>query len=46
MLDVIRDSVDPDISYMVMPFLRLVMDSPPCDIVHELVDFADQVLEI
>jgi len=42
-LDVIRDSVDPDISYMGMPF-RL-MDSPPCDVVHEVVDFADQVLE-
>ena len=43
-LEMLHDSDDPNISYMVMPFLRL-MDDPPFDYVGEIVDFADQILE-
>lgn len=44
-LDTFVDSVDKSISYLVMPFLRLP-DDPVFDIVEEVVDFADQVLEV
>lgn len=44
-LDLFQDSENPDILYMVMPFLSLA-DQPPFDTVGEVVDFCDQVLEV
>lgn len=44
-LDTFVDSVDKSISYLVMPFLR-PSDYPPFGVVEEVVDFADQVLEV
>ena len=44
-LDVFQDDVDPTISYLVMPFLRLV-DDPPFSTVADVVDFVDQILEV
>jgi len=43
-LDLFQDDEDPRISYIVMPFLRLI-DSPQFDLVEELVEFVDQTLE-
>ncbi|GBE79197.1 hypothetical protein SCP_0203940 [Sparassis crispa] len=43
-LEVIQDTDDETISYMVMPFLRFI-DNPPFQTVENLVDFADQILE-
>ncbi|KIP07949.1 hypothetical protein PHLGIDRAFT_127369 [Phlebiopsis gigantea 11061_1 CR5-6] len=43
-LDTIVDEEEPDTTYLVMPFLRL-MDSPPFETVDEVVDFIDQILE-
>lgn len=44
-LDTFVDSVDESISYLVMPFLRVAND-PVFDVVEEVVDFADQALEV
>ena len=44
-LDTFEDSVNKSISYLVMPFLRLT-DSPPFEVVEEVLDFADQILEV
>ena len=44
-LDTFEDSVDKSISYLVMPFLRLT-DSPRFEVVEEVLDFADQILEV
>ena len=44
-LDTFEDSVDNSISYLVMPFLRLV-DDPRFQVVEEVLDFADQILEV
>ena len=44
-LELIRDPDDPNISYMVMPFLRL-MDDPPFEYIEEIIDFVDQILEV
>jgi len=44
-LDTFVDSLDESISYIVMPFLRLV-DEPPFYVVGEILDFADQILEV
>lgn len=44
-LDSFRDEIDQTISYMVMPFLRR-MDNPPFETVGDVVDFADQVIEV
>ena len=44
-LDVFVDDLEPDLSYIVMPFLRDINDPPfesPDDIIH----FADQILEV
>ncbi|GBE79224.1 predicted protein [Sparassis crispa] len=43
-IDLFQDSDDPTISYMVMPFLRLVND-PPFTIIEDLVDFIEQMLQ-
>jgi serine/threonine protein kinase len=43
-LDTFEDPLDKSISYLVMPFLRLT-DSPPFEVVEEVLDFADQILE-
>lgn len=45
LLDVLQDDVDPKISYIVMPFLKLV-DNPPFETVENVVDFVDQLLEV
>ena len=44
-LDLFQDDDDPSISYLIMPFLRLI-DRPPFDLVEEVVDFVDQILEV
>ncbi len=44
-LDTFEDPVDKSISYLVMPFLRLT-DNPPFEVVEEVLDFADQILEV
>ena len=44
-LDTFEDSVNKSISYLVMPFLRLT-DDPPFEVVEDVLDFADQVLEV
>ncbi|KAH9918122.1 uncharacterized protein B0H18DRAFT_1123164 [Fomitopsis serialis] len=43
-LNMFQDNDDAAISYMVMPFLRLI-DRPPMETGEEFVDFANQVLE-
>ena len=44
-LDTFEDSVNKSISYLVMPFLRLTKN-PPFEVVEEVLDFADQILEV
>ena len=44
-LDTFEDLIDKSISYLVMPFLRLI-DNPPFEVVEEVLDFADQILEV
>ena len=44
-LDTFEDPVDKSISYLVMPFLRLT-DNPRFEVVEEVLDFADQILEV
>ena len=44
-LDVFEDDEDKKISYLVMPFLRL-MDDPPFSHINDVVEFVDQVLEV
>ncbi|KZT13120.1 uncharacterized protein LAESUDRAFT_690312 [Laetiporus sulphureus 93-53] len=43
-LDTFQDAKDKSISYLVMPFLRLI-DEPPFALVGEVVDFVDQILK-
>jgi len=43
-LEVFQDDNDYSISYVVMPFLRL-MDDPQFDLVSEVFDFVDQILD-
>ena len=44
-IELLRDPEDPSISYIVMPFLRL-MNDPPFSFVGEIADFVDQILEV
>ena len=44
-LDIFADTQDDSISYIVMPFLRPV-DSPPFYAIEEMLNFADQILEV
>lgn len=44
-LDTFEDDSEPTISYMVMPFLRL-MDDPPFSHVNDVVDFVSQTMEV
>ena len=44
-LDTFQDLVDESVSYLVMPFLRLA-DNPRFEVVEEVLDFADQILEV
>lgn len=44
-LDTFVDATNPDISYLVMPFLREV-DQPAFDNIGDTLDFADQILEV
>jgi serine/threonine protein kinase len=43
--DTFVDPTDENISYLVMPFLRLV-DDPTFESIGEILDFVDQVLEV
>ncbi|KAI9507602.1 kinase-like domain-containing protein [Russula earlei] len=43
-IDTFVDSDDEAISYIVMPFLRLI-DDPPFETIAEMLDFVDQLLE-
>ena len=43
--NVFKDHRDPEVSYMVMPFLRPV-DTPPFEYVKEIISFTDQILEV
>ncbi|CCL99183.1 uncharacterized protein FIBRA_01198 [Fibroporia radiculosa] len=43
-LDTFQDIDDDQISYIVMPFLRLI-SRPPCETVEDVVDLVDQLLE-
>lgn len=42
---VFKDHQDPNVSYLVMPFLRL-MNDPPFKSVQEIIEFTDQILEV
>lgn len=42
---VFKDHENPDVSYMVMPFLR-PMNEPPFGSVKEIIEFTDQILEV
>jgi len=44
-LDIFADTQDDSISYIVMPFLRPV-DDPPFYVTEEILNFADQILEV
>ena len=44
-LDIFADTKDDSISYIVMPFLRLV-DEPPFYAIEEILNFASQILEV
>lgn len=44
-LNIFGDTQDPEILYMVMPFLR-PMFNPPFESVKEVIDFTDQILEV
>ena len=44
-LEIFPDDEDPGVSYMVMPLLRLI-NEPKFDLVEELIEFADQILEV
>ena len=44
-LDTFQDLIDKSISYLVMPFLRLI-DDPEFEVVEEVLDFVDQILEV
>jgi hypothetical protein len=43
-VDIFEDHRDPQVSYIVMPFLRPV-ESPPFETVKEIIDYVDQILE-
>lgn len=45
LLDVLRDTSDPDIAFMVMPFMKYI-DSPPMERVEDVLDCFDQILEV
>ena len=42
---IFKDHKDPQVSYIVMPFLRPA-DSPPFETVKEIIDYVDQILEV
>lgn len=44
-MKVFKDHDDPNVSYMVMPFLRPV-DDPPFETINEIIQFTDQILEV
>ncbi|OJT09372.1 hypothetical protein TRAPUB_14154 [Trametes pubescens] len=45
LLEVLRDPSDPDIAFMVMPFMKYI-DSPPMERVEDVLDCLDQILEV
>ena len=44
-LNIFKDPQDPELLYMVMPFLRPMSD-PPFQQVKEIMEFIDQILEV
>ena len=42
---VFKDYTNPNVTYVVMPFLRL-MNDPPFEYVKEIIQFTDQILEV
>ena len=44
-LNIFKDTEDPELLYMVMPFLR-PMSNPPFQQVKEIMEFIDQILEV
>ena len=44
-LESFQDDQDADVTYLVMPWLRS-MDDPPFELVGDVVDFADQIIEV
>ena len=44
-LDRFQDDEDADLSYIVMPHMRS-MDNPPFELVDDVLDFAEQILEV
>lgn len=45
LLDMLRDAADPNITFMVMPFMKYI-DSPPMERVKDVLDCFDQILEV
>ncbi len=45
LLDVLQDPLDPDTTFMVMPFLRYIT-SPPFEVVGDILECIDQILEV
>ena len=45
-LDVFQDDEDPDLSYMVMPFLHPIMHLPQCEFIADAMAVIDQLLEV
>ena len=46
LLDVFQDDEDPDLSYMVMPFLHPIMHLPQCEFIADAMAVIDQLLEV
>ena len=44
-LDTFEDVIDKSTLYLVMPFLWLT-DNPPFEVIEEVLDFANQLLEV
>ena len=44
-LETLLEDTDPSNSYLIMPYLRLT-NSPPFDIVNDIVDLADQLFQV
>lgn len=44
-IDAFVDSMDPRIAFIVMPLLR-GLDDPPFELVDDVLEFADQVMEV
>lgn len=45
LIDIFEDNEEPQLTYIVMPFLRTI-DDPPFDTVADVMDFIDQLFEV